>query len=180
MTTVQNGSGRTDIWTVGWRMVKAHPVVGVGAGNFQTSAIHFVLAPGVLTRTDLIIVTPEVAHNTYLNVLADLGIIGLVMFLTLIGFSLTCIQRAIRIFTRNGDWRMELLARSLLIALIGLLAADFFISEMYSKQLWLVLALAAPLLAIARRESGDDPAPAVADSSPLRRDGTLPAAPVRA
>ena len=71
------GSGRTDLWTVGWRMVEAHPVRGVGAGNFQPESIHYLIAPGALHRSDLIINTQHVAHNTYLQVLSEMGIVAL-------------------------------------------------------------------------------------------------------
>jgi hypothetical protein len=46
---------------------------------------------------------------------------------------------------------MEIVARGLFVGLVGLLAADFFISEMYSKLLWLLLALGPVLLGIALR-----------------------------
>ena len=36
---------------------------------------------------------------------------------------------------------MELFARGMIVALVGILAADFFISEQFGKQLWLLLGL---------------------------------------
>ena len=50
----------------------------------------------------------------------------------------------------------------MMIALVGILAADFFITEQYGKQLWLLLGLGPALLGVARRtypgrpEPGDD------------------------
>jgi hypothetical protein len=38
------------------------------------------------------------------------------------------------------------------VALTGVLASDFFLSEQYSKQLWVLLAIGPALLAIARRD----------------------------
>jgi len=161
VTSFGSGTGRTDIWTVGWRMVQAHPGTGVGVGNYQTSAVHYLLQPGVILRPEFIVDTPKVAHNTYLQVLAELGVPGIAMFLAIIGFSLLCILRAARIFERLGDPPMELLSRALLVALCGVLAADFFISEEFSKQLWLLLGLGPALLGIAttakRRVSPPDP-----------------------
>jgi hypothetical protein len=46
---------------------------------------------------------------------------------------------------------MELIGRGLFVATLAMLAADFFLSEQYSKQLWLLLALGPSLLAIAHR-----------------------------
>ena len=155
VTSFGGGTGRTDIWTVGWRMVQAHPIAGVGVGNYQTSAIHYLLQPGALQRDEFIVDTPKVAHNTYLQVLAELGIVGAVLFISIIGFSLLCILRAARIFERLGDRSMELMSRALLVALCGVLAADFFISEEFSKQLWLLLGLGPALLGIATSAKRD-------------------------
>ena len=149
VTSFGSGTGRTDIWTVGWRMVQAHPVLGVGVGNYRTSSVHYLLQPGALQRDEFIVDTPKVAHNTYLQVLAELGIVGAVLFISIIGFSLLCILRAARIFERLGDRTMELMSRALLVALSGVLAADFFISEEFSKQLWLLLGLGPAVLGIA-------------------------------
>jgi O-antigen ligase len=154
VTSFGNGTGRTDIWTVGWRMVQAHPVRGVGVGNYKTSSIHYLLQPGAIERDEFIVDTPKVAHNTYLQVLAELGVVGASMFLAIVGFSLLCILKAARIFERLGDETMELMSRALLVALCGVLAADFFISEEFSKQLWLLLGLGPALLGIAKAATG--------------------------
>jgi O-antigen ligase len=150
VTGANGGTGRVDIWTVGWRMVEAHPLSGVGAGNFPIASVHYLLEPGVLKRDDFIVDTPKVAHNTYLDVLAELGVIGLALFLSVILFSLVCGIRGARQAERVGDGQLEILARALVVALVGLLAADFFVSRQYSKQLWLLFALCPVLLELGR------------------------------
>jgi exopolysaccharide production protein ExoQ len=152
VTEVQGGTGRTDIWTVGWRMVESAPIQGVGAGNFTVSSIHFLLEPGALLRDDFIVDQPKVAHNTYLGVLAELGIVGLGLFLIVIVFSIGCAVRAARTANETGDRQLEALSRALVVALVALLAAYFFISREYSKQLWLLLAMCPVVLEIARRQ----------------------------
>jgi O-antigen ligase len=151
VTTVQGGTGRSDLWKVGWRMVEDKPIHGIGSGNFPISSIHYLVQPGVLERDDFIIDTPKVAHNTYLQILAELGIVGISMFLAIIGFSIRCALRAARWFGRHGDTQMELVARGMIVALVGILTADFFISEMYGKQLWLMMGLGPALYGVARR-----------------------------
>jgi O-antigen ligase len=131
-----------------------HPVNGVGVGQFQASAVHFLIAPGTIQRSDLIIEKPKVAHNIYLHVLAEMGIVGLAAFLFIIGFALRCALGAARAFGRRGDPAMDLLSRSVFVGLVGILAADFFASEQFSKQLWLLLGLGPALLAMAQR-TGD-------------------------
>lgn len=144
--------GRTTIWQVALRMGEAHPVNGVGAGNFPTSAKHYLLKPGVLPRTDLILDTPKVAHNIYLQIFAELGLVGLVLFLLIVFFALRAMFRAARNFRDRGDQPAEILARSLLVATIGMLTASFFISIELDKHLWLLLGLGPALLHISRRQ----------------------------
>jgi O-antigen ligase len=150
VTEVAGGSGRADIWTIGWRMVQAHPVKGIGVGQFRSSAVHYLIAPGTIQRSDLIITTPKVAHNIYLHVLAEMGVIGLVAFVLILGFSLRCALRAARLFERRRDFTMELLSRAVFVGLVGILTADFFASEQFSKQLWLLLGLGPALLTMAQ------------------------------
>jgi O-antigen ligase len=149
VSTVGSGTGRLDLWTVGWRMVEANPLVGVGAGNFPVSSVHYLLLPGAIERGDYFIGTPKVLHNTYLEVWAELGIVGLLLFVTILGFCLRSALRAARRFA-GRDSRMELISRAVFVALVGMLASDFFGSKEYGKELWLLLALAPALLAIAR------------------------------
>ena len=149
VTQLEGGTGRSDLWNIGWRMVEDKPVTGVGVGNFQTASIHYLLAPGAIERDEFIVDQPKAAHNTYLQVQTELGAIGLVLFAAIVLFAMLCMLRAARIFERRGERSMELVARALFIAVAGLLAADFFISEQYSKQLWLLLGLGPGLLGVA-------------------------------
>jgi O-antigen ligase len=153
-------------------MVEAHPVNGVGSGNFPISSIHYLLVkPGAIERDEFIVDTPKVAHNSYLQVLAELGVVGLAMFLSIIGFAIWCALRADRWFGRVGDTQMEIVARAMVVALVGILAADFFITEQYGKQLWLLLGLGPALLGVARRTY---PAAAEEERKPVRKLRAVP------
>ena len=154
ITQNDGGAGRSDLWKIALRMVQHNPVVGVGAGNFPISSVHYLLRPGTITRSDFIVDNPKVAHNVYLEIPAELGVIGLTLFLAIIGFSLRCGARAARLFRERGDRDMEILARAVMLGAIGMLTANFFISQQFNKPLWLLLAVAPALLALARRQSG--------------------------
>jgi O-antigen ligase len=149
--TSADSSGRTDIWTVGWRMVQAHPLNGVGSGNFQNAEVHYLQAPGTISQNgaDLIVTVPHVAHNIYLELLADLGIPGLLAFLGVVVAAIGATIKAARMFRRNGDREMELIARSMFLVLVGFMTADVFLSGEFSKQLWLAFAISAALLKLA-------------------------------
>jgi O-antigen ligase len=152
-----NGTGRTDIWTVGGRMVSANPVLGSGSGNFTVSSIHYLLQPGALTHSEYIAETPTVAQNMYLEVLAELGIPGLALFVSVIVFCLACMLAALSRFRALEKRSLAALAMAISAALIGLLAADIFSSEEYARNLWLLLGLGPALLAIAKRGERGEP-----------------------
>jgi O-antigen ligase len=146
------GSGRENLWLVGWRMVEDKPIVGVGAGNYPVSSIHYVLRPGFAPGDAASIVDrKKVAHNIYLTVLSELGAVGLALFMAILLACLRSALRAARKFAAQGELVMELLARGLFLALVNLLVAGFFSSSIYIKQLWVLLAAGPALLALAER-----------------------------
>lgn len=148
---VEGGAGRTDIWTVGWRMVEDNPVRGVGLGNFEVSSIHYLLEPGALLRDEIIVDHAKTAHNLYLHVLSELGVVGLVLFGTILVLSIGSAAAAARRFRAMGDRSLEIAARAVVVAAAGVLTADFFASGQFSKPLWMLLGLGPALLAIAHR-----------------------------
>jgi O-antigen ligase len=155
ITQSDGGAGRSDLWTIGWRMVQHDPLTGVGAGNFPISSVHYLLRPGTITRSDFIVDNPKVAHNMYLEIPAELGIIGLGLFLSIIGFSLRCGIRASQRFALAGDRDMEILARAFVLGACGMLTANLFISQQFNKPLWLLLSIGPALLAFADRETAE-------------------------
>jgi O-antigen ligase len=172
ITTSNGGTGRSDIWKLGLRMVRAHPITGVGVGQFPVVSPDYALQPGELMRADLIFSTaPKVTHNTYLEILSELGFPGLLLFLGAIATCLACALRAARLWARRQQRSMEALARGVLLGLIGMLTADFFISDMYTKLLWVLLAICPALLSLARSEASEaeaaDGEPAMSGARPL-------------
>jgi putative inorganic carbon (hco3(-)) transporter len=150
VTKLDGGTGREDIWAVGARMIRDNPIDGVGGGNFPVSSVHYLLEPGALQRAEFIVDTPKVAHNMLIDVWAELGLVGFTLFLGILAFSVSCTARAAWAFSRVGNDRMELLARAFFIGQLAYLSGGLFLSQQYSKQLWLLLALGPALLEVAR------------------------------
>jgi len=71
--------GRVHAWTVASRISLDKPLLGVGAGSFRMAWPLY--APQEATRA-------YEAHNVFLQVLAELGIFGFLLFLTFLGASL--------------------------------------------------------------------------------------------
>jgi O-antigen ligase len=64
-------------WQAGWHMFEDHPVTGVGTGNFNARY------PDYYVR-ETFRVSQGHAHNFYIHMLAENGLIGLAIYLTLI------------------------------------------------------------------------------------------------
>jgi hypothetical protein len=114
-----------------------------------------------------------VAHNTYLHVAAELGLVGLVLFVALLvraAQTLVTVRRSV-----GGDTRLGAFAHVLLASLIGYAVCGFFQSAAYFPFFFLLLGLAAAtgaLLVTDRRPrgrgglSGLTPVPAVPTEQP--------------
>ena len=152
ISSQDNVGARESLWSVAGNVVRDHPVAGVGAGNFVVAEPAYTFRNINLPRVDLV-VRPELVHNSYLQVLAELGAIGLAAFLTVIGRSLLLALRAARTFARSGDYELDVLSRGFLVGTIAMLVAYFFATNQYEKQLWLLLAIGPALLSVARLHS---------------------------
>ncbi len=150
-------SGRSDLWRVGWQVFTGHPIVGVGAGNFEVVESHYVLRPGAISRIQYLTDVPHLVHNTYLQLLAETGVIGLVGFLAVIIGSLRAAQLAARRFEALGRVEYADLTRAVMMGTIGMLAALFFITNGIDQRLWVLLALGPVLLGIGCRASRSQP-----------------------
>jgi O-antigen ligase len=62
------GATRNKIWRDTWRMFTAHPILGVGLGGYWIAITAYHDASGTLT--------PQEAHNDYLELLASGGVVG--------------------------------------------------------------------------------------------------------
>lgn len=145
------GSGRTDLWTVAGRAFADQPVIGVGLNNFNAVAPDYTRQPGVLERVQKIVEEPNVVHNLYLQQLTETGLIGFFLLMGVIGAALASAWRAGRIAEEKGDEDLEVLARAVLVANLGMLTASVFISDAVDRRVWILLALGPAALAIAHR-----------------------------
>jgi hypothetical protein len=144
-------TGRSELWSVAWQMWQDHPVGGVGLDGFIDNAAGYVRDLGPLEFAEFITDEPKVVHNTYLQLLAETGIVGLALFL---GVVVGCVRRAWRaaaLFERMGDLPMATLARSAIAGVVAMLASGFFVSGGTDRRFWVLLALGPALLACARQ-----------------------------
>ena len=66
--TLRQGVSRNEIWRATLKMFVAHPIVGVGLGGYWIAITAYHDASGLMT--------PQEAHNDYLELLSSGGVIG--------------------------------------------------------------------------------------------------------
>jgi O-antigen ligase len=68
LSTTRAGASRNEIWRATLKMFAAHPILGVGLGGYWIGITAYHDASGLMT--------PQEAHNDYLELLSSGGIIG--------------------------------------------------------------------------------------------------------
>ena len=114
-------SDRFKYWLTAWKMINAHPFLGIGLGTFMANFTKYIhnLDPYI---------SPSYAHNCYLQIWAETGIFSLASFMAFIG-GLGCI--GIKTFLASRDF----LLIGLLAGVLGFLVHSFFESNLYSLRL---------------------------------------------
>lgn len=120
-------SGRTEIWQAGTLACENHCALGVGIGNFARIYNQVFAFSGA----DENVGPNRVAHNLYLSLAVETGLIGLSLF----GVGLAAEWAGL------SSRRMMSLAPSLKPLLVGLLIANIFLSAVWFKYFWLVFTL---------------------------------------
>jgi O-antigen ligase len=146
-----SGTGRTELWEIAWQMGGDQPIAGVGLDNFVVRSPSYADQAGPLEHAGFIAEVPHVAHNVYLQLFAETGVVGLALFLVVAVAAMRAAMAAARRFDANGNPGMGTLSRSVFVAQIAMLAASFFLSNGHDRRTWILLALGPALLAAASK-----------------------------
>ena len=124
-----------------------HPVLGVGAGQFKPfySARYQEKDPRHAFRE----AQDFYAHSLYLQLAAELGVVGLAVFLAIFAVLLRDLDRARRRWRVSHPESAEL-ATALLFAILGYLGTSVFLHIGFQRYLWLLAALAGAALHLLR------------------------------
>lgn len=111
--------GRFMLWHFAWVVSRANLLFGVGMDNFRyVKHFYGYPLPWAVSR-------PFNAHNLYLEVLADLGIVGFAVFFWLFGSSFVHSWRAVR-FRMSRDLGLGLSAGFIACAVHGMVESAMF------------------------------------------------------
>ncbi|HYY74938.1 MAG TPA: O-antigen ligase family protein, partial [Gaiellaceae bacterium] len=145
-----------------WNTFLDNPLVGVGPGLYFRE-----YSRDYANRLGLRYLRSERrGHSLYLEMAADLGIVGLGAFLAMAGTTLALVYRRAR-YWRRRDPERAMLASSFLFALVAYLASSAFLHLSYQRFFWALLALGASVAwALRPEEQGERDAPSRAVAQP--------------
>jgi putative inorganic carbon (hco3(-)) transporter len=128
-----NVQSRLTFWRVAVQQFQGSPVLGVGPGNYPVRYAEHEL-PQIVPGQ---IVTGVATHNTYLNILAEVGLPGLLFFLAFLVHSWILIRRPVNA-GRERHYRTAVGA-GLIVAATGAM----FLTQQHYAPLWVLAALGA-------------------------------------
>ncbi len=137
--------GRKAVWKRGMTYAKDHPLVGVGINNFQVAEGH--ISELATNRTPGTGLKWSTAHNSFLQVTAEMGFIAGAIFLIMILRTIhTLIFKVARIRRANATGPPDLLPPLLGLSVTAFAVSGFFLSFAYYDLTYLLLALATGVL----------------------------------
>lgn len=149
-------AGRTEIWKYGLHMIKDYPL-GCGGGGFSRLSTSYLPEHLIEKR-----VGRRASHNTYVLVVTEQGVMGLILYLVFILLLLKEARRARStlhgITVMDKGLRNHMLAHSYALetGLVGFFTASIFIDRLYFECIYLVAALVPVLSAIAEAAQGPE------------------------
>jgi O-antigen ligase len=108
-------SGRMHFWSVAWQIFLEHPIAGAGLDAFGVAFTRLDTWNGYFRV--------EQAHNDYLQMLADGGVLA---FLIVTAFIFLLFRRGIRVIRRSGSPGRRTVAIGALAGCFGILVHSFF------------------------------------------------------
>jgi len=129
-TKYQSNTERVLIWQSAYKMFQDHPVLGVGLGKYKDNYQKKYISPKAKERT------LGHAHNNFMQMLAENGMVGFIGFTAMIGYFICHSFR--RFWQTKSPYAFMISMSTLALVLQGLTEYNFGNSAVM-KAFWLVL-----------------------------------------
>ena len=131
LATTRGGASRNEIWRATLKMFAAHPILGVGMGGYWIGITAYHDASGLMT--------PQEAHNDYLELLSSGGVIGFAIGLW---FAVSVVRAA----RRNFSYEIRPIRLGAILGIVGVAAhslVDFGLHILVNAIVFLALIMIA-------------------------------------
>jgi O-antigen ligase len=162
-TAADAENSRYELWRAARSMIVAHPVLGIGSRRFKEFSQDY----GEISHDN----RGKVAHNTYMEVAADTGIIGFGSFMLMLHGIFRSV-RGVRLGDARGDGLVEIRLATF-ISLCAIMFRSLLDAKAYDWSYYVlaVLAIATSILASRAAAHGEatEQQPAAPSEPPRRR-----------
>ena len=123
---------RLDLWSDGLALLPEEAASGIGIGGFEQTTFDTTSGRKEFARV----------HNTYLTIIVEFGLVGVVAFSLLAVAVAKSVRSGFIVGSRDQRWRIA----AVIACVVGLLAFSVWVDTLYQRHLWILigLALAAP------------------------------------
>ncbi len=146
----QAESGRVEVWKRGIGYMLRRPILGVGVDQFRVA--EGTMAPQAARQRLGIGFRWSTAHNSYVQIGAELGVFGLGAFIALLGLSFREARRVGKTAASRGD---RMLGQCFASMLVGFSVGGIFLSQAYATYLYFALAVLIAFTRVVERGSGN-------------------------
>lgn len=133
LPSIQQGTDtvgiRYSLFQAGFQMWTDNVVTGVGIGQFPLQLIYYARNLLPVHRLNI------GAHNMYIQVLAEAGLVGLVLFLGLLAASWKSLSQSVK----SSSTHIASLAQTLQVVFVAMLIGGITKHDYYDKLLWLII-----------------------------------------
>jgi O-antigen ligase len=143
--------GRMSIWKRGIQYAEARPLTGVGVASFNIA--EGTISPLARRQEYEKGLKWSSPHNSFIQVLAEMGLFGIVLFVAMLVVAFRAAVRLARASNRRNRKarRYGELARAHVAAIAGYSVAGFFLSQAYAPYLYFVFGMIIALDVTVRR-----------------------------
>ncbi len=128
----ESAMGRVYAWDAAWRMALDHPIFGVGIKNFLSNYFFY---------SDFWDGHPHEVHSTWFGVMAEAGLAGFCVFITMVAILFKITISASQTLQRvNAPAPARAMASALVAGLVGFCVSGTFLTQGFTWPIYIQLA----------------------------------------
>jgi O-antigen ligase len=144
---------RRQLLTVGLHSFLDHPLLGVGFGNFGANFSPYANQIGLASVDYIPAGLRQFAHNLYLEVAVETGLLGLMAFLGSMAVAFVTMFRARRKLLARGQIEEAAIVTAIALGLAGYLISSVLLHSGWHRYLWMFLGFAVAVVRLTDEEA---------------------------
>ncbi len=145
MQTEVSLRGRSSEAIVAMQMFQDRPILGIGRGHYADMYLDYAPKLGLDSRGEA-----REAHSLYLEIAAEMGVVGILSFAAMLGVLFRGMGRARKYFKESGRPDLADWVTGIRFGFIAFLLASVFLHASYNRYHWVIIGFAASCSVLAQ------------------------------